>query len=420
MAHEILPQHVSHDQLRTEAPVQRTHSDKYISAYISSDNHVDMSFSNPILKESADHFKVGIDEFTINLQHLSMLEFDPSGTNELFRFRRLGTAIDAADFLPTATLRDACSFRINRAYTSFNDIKVRIDQICRTMNQYIDASGLVDAAGTTYNVTIPPGVARLQRMGGVTTEFIVADIDTAGRLKFRGNSIFWANFCIEVREPKYQYLLLGDLSARMRTVNPQTTGRFVGINPNDGSVHDPYTLQNDGTVVVRAFDPVLTAGGRDVADWREDVFTTGNFLSVTGTIDCVRALDRRVGVELGCSLPIKNSPMYDHGQESPDFVLYRHNFANAYEADPNTEQDYVTLNYMMGTKRLQGPTDRVCYHHLGPQQKIQALRLRLWARVRTYNADTKKFGMQTIMFPTRASDYWFVKLHFLHKDSAAY
>ena len=415
MAHEILPQHVSHDQLRTEAPVQRTHSDKYVSAYISGDNHVDMSFRNPILKESADHFKVGVDEFTVNLENLSMLEFEPTGSNVLFQFRQLGSDLDG-NFLPTASLRQACSFRIDRAYTSINDIKVRIDQMCRTLCESMDALGLDQAQG--YNVSLQPGPDRVLANGNRVTDFIECDIDTAGRLRFTGACIFWANFCIEIPEPKYQHLLFGDIATRMRSINPATTGRFVGIHPGTGAIHDPVELQPDGSMNGRAFSPPLQQASYD--DWRSNTFTLGNYLSFSGLIDAVRSLDRRVGVEIECSLPIKNSPMYDHAQESPDFVLYRHNFTNKYEAYPNTEQNNLILNYMKGTKSLQGPTDRVCYHHLGPQQKIQTLRLRLWARVRTYNTETKKFGMQTIRFPTRASDFWFVKLHFLHKDSAAY
>ena len=69
----------------------------------------------------------------------------------------------------------------------------------------------------------------------------------------------------------------------------------------------------------------------------------------------------------------------------------------------------------IGVQTLQGPRDRVVFHHLGPQQKIQTLRLRLWARVRTYNATTKVWGMKTIMCPVRDSDYWHIRLHFKQK-----
>ena len=64
---------------------------------------------------------------------------------------------------------------------------------------------------------------------------------------------------------------------------------------------------------------------------------------------------------------------------------------------------------------VQGAGDRACYHHLMPQQKINTLRLKLWARVRTYNEQTKTWGMQTIVCPVQGSDYWHVRLHFVEK-----
>ena len=69
----------------------------------------------------------------------------------------------------------------------------------------------------------------------------------------------------------------------------------------------------------------------------------------------------------------------------------------------------------LGTISVQGPRDRVVYHHLQPQQKIQVLRLKLWARVRTYDAATGKWGMKTIVCPVQNSDYWFARLHFKRK-----
>ena len=76
MAHHILPQHRPHEQLRTEPPSQRPHTDKYVSAFVSSSNQVDMTFTNPILQESADHFRVGVDELTINSASLSLLDYE--------------------------------------------------------------------------------------------------------------------------------------------------------------------------------------------------------------------------------------------------------------------------------------------------------------------------------------------------------
>ena len=70
MAEQIVPNHRPHEQLRTEAPSQKDHSDKYVSAFVSGSSQVDMSFRNPVLSKSADHYKVGIDELTVNLQPL--------------------------------------------------------------------------------------------------------------------------------------------------------------------------------------------------------------------------------------------------------------------------------------------------------------------------------------------------------------
>ena len=70
--------------------MQRPHTDKYVSAYVSSENHADMSFSNPILQDSADHYRVAIDDLTVNLSNLSMLEYDAGGANVLFRVKRMG------------------------------------------------------------------------------------------------------------------------------------------------------------------------------------------------------------------------------------------------------------------------------------------------------------------------------------------
>ena len=80
MAHMIQPHPQAQEQLRTEAPSQKEHSDKYVSAFVSGDAAVDMSFRNPVLAKSADHFKVGIDELTVNLGNLSMLEY---GVNQV-------------------------------------------------------------------------------------------------------------------------------------------------------------------------------------------------------------------------------------------------------------------------------------------------------------------------------------------------
>ena len=39
---QIMPEHRPHEQLRTEAPTQKPHSDKYVSAFVSGESQVDI------------------------------------------------------------------------------------------------------------------------------------------------------------------------------------------------------------------------------------------------------------------------------------------------------------------------------------------------------------------------------------------
>ena len=64
----------------------------------------------------------------------------------------------------------------------------------------------------------------------------------------------------------------------------------------------------------------------------------------------------------------------------------------------------------------QNSTDRVCYHALRPQEKVQTIRLKLFVRVRAYNDLTDDFTMKTLECPTEKTDWWHTRLHFVSKD----
>jgi hypothetical protein len=355
-----------------------------------------MSFSNPVLSDSADHFRVGIDDLTVNLSNLSMLEYDKNGVNVLLRVRRLGVqgdpAPDPAYFLPTANLRDACQFTITRPYNSLAEIMERFTEIGRTIGNYINAGLANPQGGQLWNVPF-----NAQPLGvfdpNVHLRF---DMTSGGLLRIMGNKLFWSNFAIDIPTEKYQMLLMGS-----------TTYRYISLHPETSAQREAY----DDAGLVRAFFPVL-----DGTTYAAPSEITELPRMVTGGMNLNHSLDRRVALEVGCSLPLKNSPMIDHGQEAPDFVLGRFNLGAENTASTDAYSGYAKLNLALGPRQLQGPRDRICYHHLGPQQKIQAMRMRLWARVRTYDSSKRKWGMQTIMCPVRDSDYWHIKLHFLHKS----
>ena len=60
---------------------------------------------------------------------------------------------------------------------------------------------------------------------------------------------------------------------------------------------------------------------------------------------------------------------------------------------------------------------RVLYHQLGAQQKITTVRIKLYARVRTYDEVADKWSMRVISLPTELTDWWHIRLHFKEIDS---
>ena len=129
------------------------------------------------------------------------------------------------------------------------------------------------------------------------------------------------------------------------------------------------------------------------------------------------SLERRIALEVGCSLPIKNSPMIDHQKETPDFVLGRW----IWRTDPRIESNEYggSRRYhsnMPACTEYQGAQDRITYHELQAQSKIQTLRIKLFARLRTFDEVKEEWGMRVIALPTSDTDWWHARLHFMSKD----
>ena len=119
-----------------------------------------------------------------------------------------------------------------------------------------------------------------------------------------------------------------------------------------------------------------------------------------------------------------NSPMVEFGAETPDFVLGRWMMPRNAESTITGGSSIhgtnplvqITQKDNMGVITLQGAKDRVLYHTLRPQSKIQTVRLKLFARVRTYDEVLDKWEMKTMAVPTNETDWWHARLHFVSKD----
>ena len=419
MAHAIRPYAEPRQQLRTEAPRQRPHDDKFVSVFQSGDASVDLTFRDPILDQSADHFSVGVDELSVSLGSLSMLEFDAINPGVVLRVKLRGVdgATDygnvdgARDWLmpdgPIGNVeqwRRGFRFSVDKAYTNLNQILKRFDEISSAVNDYIKDVGLLNPAPL---VAGPYYTAAYVFDAGAGVHHLQIMLNSNGSIEIAGTRTFWANFVIEVPESKYQQIFFG------------TAKQYVSLHPTTGAINaNPYTIVAPGRLQTNAFAPVVDAGGIQLIQSQAYNFDHQMEHKYAGAANIMNTLDRRVTIEVSCSLPIKNSPMVDHGREAPDFALARFMFHRAYTLETSDVARTLRLQtHDLGAKMLQGPRDRVVFHHLRPQQKIQTLRLRLWARVKTYDAINNKWGMKTIICPMSNSDFWHARLHFVHRDA---
>ena len=64
----------------------------------------------------------------------------------------------------------------------------------------------------------------------------------------------------------------------------------------------------------------------------------------------------------------------------------------------------------------QGAQDRITYHELQAQAKIQTLRIKLFARVRFFDESSETWSMRVVELPTNNTDWWHSRLHFVSKD----
>ena len=349
---------------------------------------------------------------------------------------------------------------------SMQQLLHRLNELAADVNLFMNA-GLA-AAGAN-----PPfqGEFNYTAAAEETTEHLRFDVRSDGRLEIRGTRAFWGCFSVELPSPQYQFGFLGDRNddddndfrlRRFLSMNPDTgaltfnkikvtpekheetyfqglakaiaAARFV-VNDPEATGAEQAAAQNAIIVAEAAVDAGRAYNTRTIygsapraltiASVVVDAttFNTHNgakhreFITYTSHASIFSTLERRVALEVGCSLPIKNSPMIDHQKETPDFVLARWIWRSDGRVETNDRggsRRYGSL--MPACIEYQGPRDRITYHELQAQAKIQTLRIRLFARVRQFSATEEKWTMRVIVMPTNATDWWHARIHFVSKD----
>ena len=291
-------------------------------------------------------------------------------------------------------------------------------------------------------------------------------LNRSGRLVIEGTKAFWSVCAIEIPNTQYQYGFYGATTdgkgpfyqhhkRRYLTVDPNTESSSTSnmVAKRDGTPSDSDSLAsvlqtgivnltsgtapkvlvvetvhhgvapNAYTTVLQGIPNVAATAYPNVGGVAQSFYAgvaghtaSSDLVAVYLEENLYMGLDRRVGIELGTSLPIKNSPIVDHQTEYPDYIIGRWMFRTDNQYVINDKGQNSTYGTDAGAAReYQGARDRVTYHELMPQNKLQVLRTKIFARVRTFTEDTEVYSMRTIELPTNPVDWWHARLHFVSK-----
>ena len=464
---------------------KRTGESKYVTIFgdgSDGSHDVDISFQEPLLTRPSDHFMVGVDNLTVNLNNLSMLTENSTASRDDFVIqvgRFSGTPnssnnnlnADAALALQLLGCESAYVFpesykyRVTANMQSIQQLAFDLNIFFLRINNDFFANGVNNAialGGTSALL----GVNDASRKIGVTLGTAAAPLDEAvqvhvditggGKLRIRGTRIFWAAHFIRILKRQDMYMIDG----RRRTTTDAdgtydesqfafTIGNFIpeadeilsGTKEVDTyrifqrfNTTDPVAADN-GTLCSLNHPP--GTAGVAIAGYPSFLPTAAAALAVAALSDGTAAnlpyrnhyktfifganllstADRRVAIELQCSLPIINNPLVDHGQVSPDTVIGRWMMNPMVRIKTTTTGTGMTFESSApDVYELQSGIDRVQYHSLMPQDKIHFLRLKMYARMREYYKERDRYDMITVAYPMRKADWWHARLHFVSKD----
>ena len=278
------------------------------------------------------------------------------------------------------------------------------------------------------------------------THHVRCDITGDGRFRVRGTRLFWSTHYILFNNPEFMYMFNGKRRQTATGDEYFDEAQFCYRVPGDilfgGANVDTHRIffskSTSGRFCSLRAMPVAAAGPPAVIGWNTSSANNIARLSAAGAgaggseqgqiyrneiitmifgANLLSTSDRRVALELGCSLPIVNNPIVDHGLQAPDTVIGRWMFNPMVRIKTTMRGQEMTFEGMApDVYELQNATDRVQYHSLMPQDKIHMLRLKMYARIREYNAKNDRFDMKTIVYPMENADWWHVRIHFISKD----
>ena len=431
---------------------KRTSESKFVSICADGSEgtpDVDISFREPLLSRPSDHYMVGVDNLTVNMNHLSMMRQSTGIEDFVFRIGRFSNVVGVNEFDPAAgttpeeqlaaggpviagpgelkavvfgaPINNVQPFYIEQNYQSFNQFVLALKEYISVLNEkvlsvdlndgfYANGFNVIAPGAAAGNPPVIPNQAQLDAQAAAV--HLSMTIGPDGKLRLLGSRAFWANYFVYIPNAEYQYLLMGQKMAYPYCVSLDAAG----------TAHAPFIAESATKFLYQAngvpadFEG-YTAGSISNAitlahvEYRNQVYTLqlgANLLSSS---------DRRIALEIGTSLPIINNPMVDHNQVHPDYTVGRWMWNP--RAQLNSLASGIDLRFNTlapAIHEFQNSTDRVQYHSLMPQDKITSLRLKLYSRIRVYNEGKDRFEMEQVVMPMGITDWWHCRLHFVSKD----
>ena len=415
------------------AQVNKRGSDsRFVSVFADSTPDVDITFMVPFLQRPTDHYIVGVDNLTISLSALGLLDDEKDPKNIIMQVLRRqaqdgGNVVNAAVDRNPAYFQfgtpsdDMFKFRGNSqgVILSLNEFMMQLDNFGSRVSEFIEAGVTAGTDGSQPDAFIwsYPGAG-----ANTNAKHLGFYLTPDGRLAIIGSYVFWSQCLIRFPNKKYREII----GVTNEFLSLTTLGVEMGLHTNNTEALKAQAIEvlANGNWTMHDFGDAENVNTL-ATTWAGNANLWKNLSHTFLATNCLlSSLDRRVSIELGASLPMLNSPMVDHNMETPDFVLGRWMFPRNAESiitggsglTGTSNSVSIAQKDVMGVITLQGAKDRILYHTLRPQAKLQTVRLRLFARVRTYNEALNTWAMKTFAVPTNKTDWWHARLHFISKD----
>ena len=444
---------------------QKPKESKYVSIFSDSRPDSDISFRDAaegLLRQSAERYVVGVDNLTVSMDGFSMIDqtLEPEVLLEVLLLQHravnadlLGNETTWLNFPADFRYADSRSYQLRNDstnITTFADVIIRLNEIAAAVHENLK-NGVTNANGdeTEHLEISPAAVGAVVFDDGKHLRFT---LDVTGHITIRASRFFWATHMIHIPIKKYQRIFLGtswkvgedqrivslspfdlpELGAYLGTMEA-TGAELAGTTANtiedkllvlDGArgyvrrwaeIKNASFVENVNDGQVTWFNYIRTAPNASAAAkaWRE---VLANFM-LLGNI--YSTFDRRVCIEVGTSLPLKNSPLIEDNREASDFILGRFFINSGIRIESDVHGEFRQIaHHGPSLYTLMDGSQRVLYHQLNPQQKITTMRVKLYARVRTYDEAADTWGMRVISLPTELTDWWHIRLHFKEIDEA--